>query len=84
MVQPWGMPFLSRVKADSSMSADLMKVPVADTRSNQFVRQLDAEMSVANMVTVFRLVQPRNIELKQLFANVVEDSTGVAVNEVQP
>lgn len=66
------------------MSADLMKVPVADTRSNQFVRQLDAEMSVANMVTVFRLVQPRNIELKQLFANVVEDSTGVAVNEVQP
>ena len=63
MVHPWGMPFLSRVKAVSSIYADLVKVPVVATRSSQFVRQPDAVMSVANMVTLLRLVHPRNIEL---------------------
>ena len=61
MVQPDGMPFLSLVKADSSISADLVKVPVEATRSSQIERHPVAEMSVANIVTSFRLVQLRNI-----------------------
>ena len=47
------MPFLSRVNADSSISADFVNVPVAATRSSQFVRQPDAEMSVAKDI-IFR------------------------------